>query len=913
MKKYYFIIIGTLSFILGIESLYAVEAVITSFNGNVGIQAEQADEIQPAFVGKLLSRGDVLITGKNSSAELTLSTGHIIFVEEKTALRIETLEEANSRFNLPKGKLRAKVSKLFSGQEFEIKTPVATCSIRGTEFEVAVSERGKTLLKVFTGMVEAKEIITGKSVLVKAGQFSSIISGRAPTKPRKIKDKDKESRTAAPAKEDRFAEAKKEIFEEISKQEVLSQARADIKNAEYQNGKVLIDAYGKRVRLEEYIMRPAADQFKYVVLNKRDNRFDFGKILFTFNKTLPEDLTIATKDMFRKEGVAPAWYPTDVLSIMSNTIDTVTEDASGGHPEAIGSGSSLYYQTMFDKYNFYANDTRLWGYDKTTVPQETYYHGGTAPTSYWLQPDGALIFHFIAKDVYSDGTWIVAEDYIINDEGDVASLTDIVDLSNVSADDIRSKIIQMNFERVYYSSLFEGRTIDVVYSAKLLSDAGILNLPTSLGAPTLSRGTGSVVYKGSQKSGGSYQMAKLRETGSDPFPQPERPYEKDTVPDTGEKADALISHVAALDVLGGQYFVEGNKTKLKGNFDLLYVPVINLSENTALLPIYMGKYQGTKDVKELVGGGTLVQTSMNHSLYAKVVHKMDSGWTYKGIWGLSGEWLAETKDETLSKGLFNSYRYTSGLEVEKLFNTGKWKAGYDYGITDYYNYQSLSSDDKFADVGIINDMGKEVLDYQSHDVSFGVSMPFGKRMVIETNYRLSYLLFKDQKIVGKSGEYSGTKRNDMGHTISVNSVTDLKTARLGLGYGIQYYDSNQNAYDADRTYYTENYYDYLEQKITPSISFFLGSDKSILSLYWDITFTKYLDRKVQDTDGDFGTSKIGQVANSLGLWLKYPVFKQVSFKMKLNYLMSSSNMKYESTYIYNYDVVNYFIGFGWEL
>lgn len=35
MKKYYFIIIGTLSFILGIESLYAVEAVITSFNGTV--------------------------------------------------------------------------------------------------------------------------------------------------------------------------------------------------------------------------------------------------------------------------------------------------------------------------------------------------------------------------------------------------------------------------------------------------------------------------------------------------------------------------------------------------------------------------------------------------------------------------------------------------------------------------------------------------------------------------------------------------------------------------------------------------------------------------------------------------------------------------------------------------------------
>jgi hypothetical protein len=33
---------------------------------------------------------------------------------------------------------------------------------------------------------------------------------------------------------------------------------------------------------------------------------------------------------------------------------------------------------------------------------------------------------------------------------------------------------RLNFERVYTSSLFSGRTIDVMYSAKLLKDAGLL-------------------------------------------------------------------------------------------------------------------------------------------------------------------------------------------------------------------------------------------------------------------------------------------------------------------------------------------------------------------------------------------------------------------------------------------------------
>jgi len=37
-----------------------------------------------------------------------------------------------------------------------------------------------------------------------------------------------------------------------------------------------------------------------------------------------------------------------------------------------------------------------------------------------------------------------------------------------------------------------------------------------------------------------------------------------------------------------------------------------------------------------------------------------------------------------------------------------------------------------------------------------------------------------------------------------------------MGYGFEYYISNQNAYDANRTYYTENYYDYIKQKFTPS-------------------------------------------------------------------------------------------------
>ncbi|MFH1379374.1 MAG: FecR family protein [bacterium] len=913
MKKYVCIFLFS-AFFYSLGMAYAIEAVITSVSGTVEVYSQTTKERVEAKVGEMLSLDHVIYTRKNSTAEITLSTGHQIKVNENTIFSLQSLTETKTKVKLPFGKLRAKVSKLTSGEEFEVETPAATCSIRGTEFELAVNQAGETRLAVFTGMVEAREMITGKSVIVGAGAYSSIIKGVAPTEPKPMEEKGGEDKGEKETKstDDRLADAKREIFEEISKQQVLDQAAEEIKQAEYQNGKALIDAYGKRVRLEEYIMRTDLDQFKYVVLNERDNRFDFGKILFTFNKNLPEDLNLATKGMFHSEKEAPVWYPTDILSVMSNTIDTVTEEASGGHPQSSGSGGSVYYDTVFDQYDFSANNTSLWGYDKTSVPESEYYYGDTAPTSVWSQPGGSQLFHFTAKDTYADGTWIQAEDFIINDEGDIASFSDIVDPSKISADDIRSKILQMNFERVYTSSLFDGRTIDLVFSSKLLSDAGILNLPASLGAPSIMHASEKTSYNG-QSPSRMYDVVRLRETSSgDVFPEPEKPYEKQSAPEVDE-VRKMISHVATAEFLGGQYFVEGDNTSLKGNINMMYVPVINFSENTALLPIYQGAYNGTKGVEELVGGGTLVQKTMEHSLYAKLVHKTSSNWTYKNILGYSGKWLAETEDEALSDGLFNNYRYSLGLAAEKAYKSWKFKLGYDYGMTDYINYESLSSDSKFADAGITSSMGTDVLDFNSHDFSIGAVIPMRKSLLIDTEYRMSYLVFTDQKIVIRSGEYKASKRHDIGNTLQVNTIVDMKTARLGLGYGLQYYISNQNAYDANRTFFTDNYYDYIEQKITPSISFLLGDKSSTLSLYWDIAFTKYTDRKVQDISGEYGTSKIGQVTNGFGLWLNYPLYKQLNIKMKLNYLMSSSNMKHESTYTYNYDVVNYFVGFGWQL
>src|SRR6185295_5739837 len=86
------------------------------------------------------------------------------------------------------------------------------------------------------------------------------------------------------------SDAKQQLKNEVglgqSKEQVLAAAAEEIKLAEYQAGKAMIDVFGDRVRLEQYILRPQPDQFKLVVLNERESRFDYFFYQGTFNTTL---------------------------------------------------------------------------------------------------------------------------------------------------------------------------------------------------------------------------------------------------------------------------------------------------------------------------------------------------------------------------------------------------------------------------------------------------------------------------------------------------------------------------------------------------------------------------------------------------------------------------------------------------
>ncbi|MEA3306494.1 MAG: FecR family protein [Elusimicrobiota bacterium] len=423
----------------------------------------------------IIKEGDRVRTKRASTVKIYMDDGSKIQLSPRSSFKLNTENKKKSSLGLFFGRIRSWVKK--QSKKFEVRTPSAVCAVRGTDFIVAADAKGNTRVEVYNGGVMTGDS-SGRMALVKAGEVVKVGMEKGLGK---VEDNPNPPASMNSAIGNAKLLAKRELYNEISKESVLKAAQAELQSAEYKSRKVAIDAYGYRVRMEEYVIRPQVDQFKFVVLNSRDERFDFGKMIFTFNKALPKDLHLATENMIGSDGAtAPEWYLTDMNSIMSNTQDKVTEDATGGSMVEASSRWSL----VFNEYSFYAagpGEAALnggkgkWIWTKNDYNIDT---GARASVSY-LGTTGLVntvsgdAFHNTQKNQFADisNTWIQAEDFLLFDDGKIVSADDFSFGLGETMDTVTD---QLNFERVYTSSLFGTRKIDTMFSAKFLKSVGLL-------------------------------------------------------------------------------------------------------------------------------------------------------------------------------------------------------------------------------------------------------------------------------------------------------------------------------------------------------------------------------------------------------------------------------------------------------
>lgn len=510
------------------------EIQIVEALGNVNVARDEV--AAPEAVKKVpypLQDGSIVRTGASSSAALLFETGTRVVLGAESKFVLAS-GGSNVKLKLGKGSIRAWVQKLLEGRTFDLETPVAVMAVRGTEFAVTIGERNEVELEVNEGVVAARTVL-GEEVLVGDGQALrrlrivpdrplDIPGARPPAAP-KTPPKSEEKGKGAMLEDWFKQDARREVALAMSQDAVERAAAVEARLAEYQEGKTLIDVFGRRVRLEEYIVRPAPDTFKFVVLNERADSFNYFYYLAQFNQTLPTALAPALRYLNGKTGAAPDFFITAFETGRSNTQDMVRENGTGGHlvnaPLAQASvvydpgtnsfttvaAGTPFWSTLFNNYSYKINGTEKYGwqpaagavnaYDYSANGFNTRILGGGAncgaagcatagPVNCTAQacetaarpsvishPDGTQNLHDRVTISYAgNGTAETYDFYVVGDAGNLATAADFNGATQGQA--YKNTLLKFNFEQTIRATEFQGRQIDLVVEPKILVNSGVI-------------------------------------------------------------------------------------------------------------------------------------------------------------------------------------------------------------------------------------------------------------------------------------------------------------------------------------------------------------------------------------------------------------------------------------------------------
>lgn len=501
------------AFFLGYIALVALPQVqaaakLSSLTGNVYFRPSGTKDWNLIKQSRELASGDQLRTEARSRATVTFDDGSRIEIGPNGNFAVQESSPQRNSVVMSLGSMRAWVTKGLSRQ-FRVRTPTAVCSVRGTEFGVEVTPAG-TSVQMFEGVLAVADN-AGNEVLIKEGQ--SI----------KVDDKGMGPVGGGESSANKSREAaKREVGLEMSKEEVQAAAALEQKNAIYQQGKAIIDVNGNRVRIEEYIIRPQADVFKLVVLNERASRFDYFYYRGTFNKDLPSDISIALRQLPGCIDAACEYFLKSYETARSNTIDNMTETASGGHlvdvnnngvaadkiteaydpltdkfislsvPNPGGVGNQAFFKTLYNTNTLKFNNVTHSGWTSALAGgadignMKSAASGGHVNFNFVTSvkrspvcspPDCTFkeggVFHDVIYASNADGSiWEKYESYIISDEGHIAKDSDFAGIT--SGAQYKSTLLNWNFQIIVTASEFQGRKIDLAVEPKIFIQSGLI-------------------------------------------------------------------------------------------------------------------------------------------------------------------------------------------------------------------------------------------------------------------------------------------------------------------------------------------------------------------------------------------------------------------------------------------------------
>ena len=374
---------------------------------------------------------------------------------------------------------------------------------------------------------------------------------------------------------------------------------------------------------------------------------------------------------------------------------------------------------------------------------------------------------------------------------------------------------------------------------------------------------------------------------------------------------------------GGQHFFETSAGSLSGNASLTAAASMKFSPIFTLIPMYSGRYQGSKQVADLAGGGTLFQALMDHKASIKGVYSAGPGLTIKPELAFKREYLKETRDEAWGDGLFDYTRPGASIEAEYLYSDPfTLRAGYDLYNLRFHNYTSLESQIGAADGSLARELaGDHVLNSLNGNFYAAANgkMPWDSIGDLTVSY--TGRTYGKQRVVDEAGQLAAKTRKDSVAAAGFGwrfpgklSGGRLLVPGLSLSYAAN--RSNQNNYDTQNTKFIKNYYGYARAGAGLFVS--LRAPLEGGKRFWetrlgaDWTRTDYDKRLVQDATGLYKTGKVYISAITSSADLSYGIAKNFKLNASMQYGRQSSNMKYEKLYRYTFSMFSYLLGFSYE-
>ena len=134
-----------------------------------------------ADFGTPVADGDVVSTGPESAAVITLDAGDELKLRADTVLTVASSTPAGTRLMLGRGGVFARVRKLLGPTRWTLETPSVVAAVRGTQFFTAygqtIDESPDVWLCVNEGAVAVTVPETGQDVLVEEGKGVNIVGG----------------------------------------------------------------------------------------------------------------------------------------------------------------------------------------------------------------------------------------------------------------------------------------------------------------------------------------------------------------------------------------------------------------------------------------------------------------------------------------------------------------------------------------------------------------------------------------------------------------------------------------------------------------------------------------------------------------------------------------------------------------